>query len=634
MGDEINAKVRIVRCPKCLQVLQEPSDIPVYKCGGCSTVLQAKKRKNHNTNLEPCTGETTPVKNEQPQNSVEKELNGPQQEATISPHGDTLKGNIIKTNEDRFGNYSREQHGDENSRCDELSSIREPFEQSGDESHLSPSLDSSSKLTGETELKLKSHETSLPFCPPAVGEGVGDDIGACQLESPESQVCTEAANQSPINDSISSENVTPSHHRINPGKEISPGFDRGYYAYYGSASSCDGDDETNTVERYSQHYGQRLVNRRRLGDKDDEYVDKVPLLTNCHGSPSTYKKSDFIPSSSIVTGPERDRIELLKTIHELEDQIQKMRLQTREDETGNMERYLQENGQRVPHATGNRRWLDDRDEYVKKDPFFMNSMNCHGSPSTRRISDLNPSSSMVTDIEPDRIELLNKMIYELEQQIHKIHLRHGNPNNMFHSTPAQMSKVPFSGEVSHCLPCSHCCPPSPVWHWSGQLPRGCISGDTLCSPSPRRSSVNDHKKVHLREMYAKRCHFLPVAGGAPIIACYYCSKLLRIPADFGLFRRRFHRLRCNVCKNILKFLVQDGKHVIPYFAEVVAPPPSEDDDSSTTIDETFESARRSFKKSLGRKSSSGSDEEGELDRTSSPLHRLMGYSSVSQVVNR
>jgi ribosomal protein L37AE/L43A len=34
------AKIRFVRCPKCRQVLVEPQDIPVYKCGGCGTHLQ------------------------------------------------------------------------------------------------------------------------------------------------------------------------------------------------------------------------------------------------------------------------------------------------------------------------------------------------------------------------------------------------------------------------------------------------------------------------------------------------------------------------------------------------------------------------------------------------------------------
>ncbi|KAF9661444.1 hypothetical protein SADUNF_Sadunf19G0069500 [Salix dunnii] len=40
-------KIRFVRCPKCMNVLLEPQDIPVYKCGVCSTFLQAKIRKSN-----------------------------------------------------------------------------------------------------------------------------------------------------------------------------------------------------------------------------------------------------------------------------------------------------------------------------------------------------------------------------------------------------------------------------------------------------------------------------------------------------------------------------------------------------------------------------------------------------------
>ncbi|GJN07969.1 hypothetical protein PR202_ga25850 [Eleusine coracana subsp. coracana] len=35
---------RLVRCPKCLNVLPEPANVTVYRCGGCDTTLRAKIR--------------------------------------------------------------------------------------------------------------------------------------------------------------------------------------------------------------------------------------------------------------------------------------------------------------------------------------------------------------------------------------------------------------------------------------------------------------------------------------------------------------------------------------------------------------------------------------------------------------
>ncbi|KAL5727095.1 hypothetical protein ACHQM5_000327 [Ranunculus cassubicifolius] len=41
---EDGAKVRLVRCPKCENLLPELPNVDVYQCGGCGAVLQAKKR--------------------------------------------------------------------------------------------------------------------------------------------------------------------------------------------------------------------------------------------------------------------------------------------------------------------------------------------------------------------------------------------------------------------------------------------------------------------------------------------------------------------------------------------------------------------------------------------------------------
>jgi len=35
-----STKVRLVRCPKCENLLSEPEDSPFFQCGGCFTVLR------------------------------------------------------------------------------------------------------------------------------------------------------------------------------------------------------------------------------------------------------------------------------------------------------------------------------------------------------------------------------------------------------------------------------------------------------------------------------------------------------------------------------------------------------------------------------------------------------------------
>ncbi|KAK8961408.1 hypothetical protein KSP40_PGU021199 [Platanthera guangdongensis] len=43
--------VRFVKCPKCLKILTEFAEVPVYKCGGCGTILRAKAHSLSRQNL-------------------------------------------------------------------------------------------------------------------------------------------------------------------------------------------------------------------------------------------------------------------------------------------------------------------------------------------------------------------------------------------------------------------------------------------------------------------------------------------------------------------------------------------------------------------------------------------------------
>ncbi|CAH1440901.1 unnamed protein product [Lactuca virosa] len=51
-SDKMSSNRRLVRCPGCQKVLRESPDVPVYKCGGCGAVLQAKKRINNTVDTE------------------------------------------------------------------------------------------------------------------------------------------------------------------------------------------------------------------------------------------------------------------------------------------------------------------------------------------------------------------------------------------------------------------------------------------------------------------------------------------------------------------------------------------------------------------------------------------------------
>ncbi|KAG6404332.1 hypothetical protein SASPL_136578 [Salvia splendens] len=93
--------------------------------------------------------------------------------------------------------------------------------------------------------------------------------------------------------------------------------------------------------------------------------------------------------------------------------------------------------------------------------------------------------------------------------------------------------------------------------------------------------LDEIRRLHLREKYstAKR-RLRPIAGGAPVLTCYHCSQLLQLPVDFLLFKKRYHQLMCNACHKVMKFSVVKGNHLVPYVADARAPPPSEAGDYS------------------------------------------------------
>nr|KYP53767.1 Uncharacterized protein At5g05190 family [Cajanus cajan] len=171
----------------------------------------------------------------------------------------------------------------------------------------------------------------------------------------------------------------------------------------------------------------------------------------------------------------------------------------------------------------------------------------------------------------------------------------------------KFSRIPYSAEVTsnaHHVDhsCYHCC--SQERHFSAdmsprvlfpheELHRSCL-GQDCCSFSPhsypsspqmftpsklppiygRETKIDDlrHRAPELRKylrekmnLAAKR-HHRPVAGGAPFVTCCKCFNLLQLPADFLLFKRTCHQLKCGECSEVLKFSVH-GSHIISFLPD-------------------------------------------------------------------
>nr|DAD38600.1 TPA_asm: hypothetical protein HUJ06_012922 [Nelumbo nucifera] len=187
------------------------------------------------------------------------------------------------------------------------------------------------------------------------------------------------------------------------------------------------------------------------------------------------------------------------------------------------------------------------------------------------------------------------------------------PTNRGHKNYA-FPQIPFSGMATHrqyhvdcscsrCFPEDRQCltelPPSSMCYNKG--PWGGHHGIRCCSPyGSTSSSQQQHmdSNFHLHSFNTLSCeqnhmdhevqkpyyrerprsvkrHCRPIAGGAPFIVCHSCWKLLQIPADFLLLRKRYHQLQCGACAKILKFSLYKRGPIIPCTSSQTVPSTNE-----------------------------------------------------------
>lgn len=76
----------------------------------------------------------------------------------------------------------------------------------------------------------------------------------------------------------------------------------------------------------------------------------------------------------------------------------------------------------------------------------------------------------------------------------------------------------------------------------------------------------------------RRCH--PIAGGAPFIACHNCFELLQLPKKILRTKKSQRKLRCVACSKVILLVITDNKLVISLY-EVAKKTPAKFDDIST-----------------------------------------------------
>lgn len=269
---------------------------------------------------------------------------------------------------------------------------------------------------------------------------------------------------------------------------------------------------------------QEDVSRRPFPSRDHTAGRRPPVHRQYLLPPHpAFKVSDKSPYS------DPDKIDLLRTVHHLKDQLERMHFNA------------------LPYSA------PEREMYTEVS---------RSGPCNRR-----------HDLAKGYIERYNerRMAFSGEAA----HFRHQASCSCLHCSPQDWHYRKNGQRVIHTdhnlYDSSNSLSPH---HYAGSEPS---SWGHEAKPDNQR--LDEIRRLQLRERYSKaKRHLRPVAGGAPVITCYHCSELLQLPVDFLLFKKRYHQLMCNACRKVLKFSFLKGTHLVPYVADTSAPPPSEADD--------------------------------------------------------
>ena len=91
--------------------------------------------------------------------------------------------------------------------------------------------------------------------------------------------------------------------------------------------------------------------------------------------------------------------------------------------------------------------------------------------------------------------------------------------------------------------------------------------DTLSISDDLRHKDQVRRRLYLREKrQAVKKQFRPIAGGTPFITCNFCFNILQLPTNFLISRRsrrEIHKLKCGACSKVLEFSLKNEGSFAP-----------------------------------------------------------------------
>ncbi|KAL1197059.1 Protein ENHANCED DISEASE RESISTANCE 4 [Cardamine amara subsp. amara] len=599
MASQTGKKIRLVKCPKCFKILQEDEDVPVYQCGGCSTILQAKKR-NIAENSTPSARETERVQASEPRSEPETNnvsSSSGKDKVLPSSSGHSSDQECEKGKKASVDSMEKELGGLELSKGDEIQQQERSLEVE-DNSRLKSDMINTVAVSEASSRSLSVDHVVAARVSNSSGKAeISPD--ASPVQEKQSHLDSTANKTSPPYDVVAAEaSVSSGNAEISPDaspdeekqSQIDYPANKTSSAYDGSESSCD------------EREDQLLDDNEQWNALQKIRSDKFEMLRY----PGNYKDQGA-SSSSTFSEKRRNGITTNSEWH------QNRSLQL-EGPGGRLGRQ----GRR--HVTEQLRPdmpLYPREQYRRISPSYP-SHDEFDRYSRAHSLQMPPYTGGMNQEYVDYMYHTNTRARGRGHQVNRFSGEMGNDRRNHGGW--------YSGQLHNNTYSSYSASPQRPMEQPEYYPR--YSHEIVSDMEDHQRNTRHHghhhhelelqnRRLQERQRVAKR-HIRPTAGGAPFVSCYRCSENLQLPVDFLIFKRKHHLLRCGTCTTVLRFSLQLRTHLVP------------DISANRSNNSRSESPRDRALSKSEKQSSSVQDEELPVTR-GSPLHRLMGYSTVSQV---
>ncbi|KAJ8900622.1 hypothetical protein K2173_025399 [Erythroxylum novogranatense] len=578
-----SSEVRLVRCPKCENLLPELPDYPIYECGGCGTVLRAKiKNQDQDMLPEKSDGEKVVGSADKLQDSLKKEIVASDYASVADVHSTNLNKDDANHEE-----RCRKESMSDNCKLVDENGVGSP--------DMDLNMAGSSHVVGREKSSGKG--VDMQMNKDDASDVVGRDRGAL---NPKIGFKSGHRRSGPISGWKSGE-----------GGEIG-GFER--------------------IMR-TEVEGVRFSTSKYLDEGPSNYNLDTPY---CPGE--LLRNHDHHDGTNRIQYLEKDRVELLKKLDELKEKL------SRSCDVANKAKEKVPLNRRMAPADsygGTSTWIPggssvpDKvmqsfapDNNVPEAPFFSHQpepfpyTDGHGMATNSFCPSIHKSDHVPRFGDPFGAQVLERAQHHLPRG-YRQHPNQYYSANYFENNPGPFETYPPNANFHqpHCS-CFYCCdkhhgvsvPAPPPTCCNNRFPD--LTNNPLLYRQDNSPSFSPHvynlantvplalnlraSQTHTRwpsdinlqtgdfvrrrprkavlKSSGRHCH--PMAGGAPFLTCFNCFELLRLPRRLLHKESSQQKIQCGSCFTIINYAVINKKLVLSL--ETGTPPiPREVDDSST-----------------------------------------------------